>query len=100
MLRQVYDTLKSDSTKGDFVSLIEEDMDEIGCDLTEEDIINMSKTQWKEFINEMIFDPAAIRRPVLPWMSHGEHAASNTPGRAPHSAVACPSEGSDKSRQD
>ena len=45
-------------------------------------------------------DPAAIRRPVLPWMSHGEHAASSTPGRAPHSAVACPSEGSDKSRQD
>ena len=39
--------------------------------------------------------------PVVPTRpSHGEHAAPITPGKAPHSAVAFPSEGSRISRQD
>ena len=58
ILRQDYKTLKCDSTKGYFMYFIKEDMDKIGCDLTEEDIINMSKTQWKRFINEMTIDTA------------------------------------------
>ena len=33
MLRQVYETLKSDSRKGDFVSLVKQDREEIGCAL-------------------------------------------------------------------
>ena len=47
----------------------------------------------------MLMNPAA-RPAVSTRPLHGEHAASNTPGRAPHSAVVCPSEGSDTSWQD
>ena len=54
---------------------------------------------------QLLLNPAA-RPAVFSRSSHGavgrvcEHAASNTPGRAPHFAVVCPSVGSNTSRQD
>ena len=38
MIRQVYEALKSDSRKGDFVYLVEKDIEDIKIDLSEEEI--------------------------------------------------------------
>ena len=38
MIRQVYETLKLDSRKGDFVHLIKQDMEDLDLELTEEEI--------------------------------------------------------------
>ena len=48
MVRQVYETLKTDSRKGDFVYLIKQDMKDLDIDLTEEDIEMCTKIQWKK----------------------------------------------------
>ena len=58
MLRQVYETLKSDSRKGDFVSLVKQDMEEVGFEFTEEEIKLMSKVQWKKLGHETITETA------------------------------------------
>ena len=58
MLRQVYETLKSDSRKGDFVSLVKQDMEEVGFEFTEEEIKLMSKVQWKKLVHETITETA------------------------------------------
>ena len=36
MIRQVYELLKTESVKGDFVDLIKKDMEELDIDFTEE----------------------------------------------------------------
>ena len=38
MIRQIYETLKEDSRKGDFVDLVRQDFEEVEIDLTEEDL--------------------------------------------------------------
>ena len=47
MIRQVYEALKIDSRKGDFVDLIMKDLEEVNIDITEEDIILVKKLDWK-----------------------------------------------------
>ena len=44
IIRQVYEALKEDSRKGDFVSLIKTDMEELKIAITEEEIVRPSKS--------------------------------------------------------
>ena len=46
--KQVYETLKLDSRKGDFVYLIKQDMEDLDLDVTEEEIQICTKIQWKK----------------------------------------------------
>ena len=54
MIRQVYETLKLESIKGDFIDLIQRDMIDLKIDMTEEDILNIPKMQWKKFVSSNI----------------------------------------------
>ena len=45
MIRKVFEVLKTDSRKGDFVDLVNQDIKDNDIDLTETDIKNMSKLQ-------------------------------------------------------
>ena len=49
-IRQVYETLKTDSRKGDFVYLIKQDIKDLEIDITEEDI----QMYTKKFIHEKV----------------------------------------------
>ena len=46
MIRQVYEILKTDNRKGDFIDL------EKDIDLTETDVQSISKLQWKQNVNK------------------------------------------------
>ena len=48
MLRQVFDALKDDSRKGDFVELTNRDKEDLDIILTNDEIEVISKTQWKK----------------------------------------------------
>ena len=50
MLRQVFDALKDDSRKGDFVELTNHDREDLDITLTNDEIEVVSKTQWKNMI--------------------------------------------------
>ena len=54
MIWQVYEALKRDSRKGDFVDLVTKDIDELDIQLSEEDIQNTKKTVRKNFVNEKV----------------------------------------------
>ena len=54
MIRQVYETLKTDSRKGDFVNLIKQDMEELDIVITDEEIQSVTKVQWKKYIHEEV----------------------------------------------
>ena len=58
MIRQVYETLKTDSIKGDFVDLVKKDMIDLDIDMTEEEISNIPRSQWKKFVNCVVKDCA------------------------------------------
>jgi hypothetical protein len=58
MMRQVYETLKKDSRKGDFVDLVNRDLEEINIDYTEEEIMHTSKVYWKKYASEKVKDAA------------------------------------------
>ena len=58
MIRQVYETLKLESIKGDFIDLIQRDMIDLKIDMTEEDILNIPKMQWKKLVSSNIKDLA------------------------------------------
>ena len=45
MIRQVYETLKTDSRKGDFVNLIKQDMEELDIVVTDEEIQSVTKVK-------------------------------------------------------
>ena len=60
MIRQVYEALKGDSRKGDFVSLIKTDMEELSIEITEEEIVSLKKTDWKKYVNEIIKGTAFV----------------------------------------
>ena len=49
-VRQVYDTLKHDSRKGDFYFIIQKDLRDCDINMTEEEIEFHSKKSWKDFI--------------------------------------------------
>ena len=53
-VREVYETQKCDSKRGDFVDLVQKDIKEIELDLNEEEIKAMNKMEWKTFIDEKI----------------------------------------------
>jgi hypothetical protein len=54
MIRQVYEALKTESRNGDFVNLVKKDMDELDIGLSEEDIQNTTKLEWKNFVNKKV----------------------------------------------
>ena len=54
MIRQVYETLKTDSRKGDFVYIIKQDMEDLDIELTEEDIQICTKIQWKKYVHKKV----------------------------------------------
>ena len=58
MIRQVYDALKVDGWKGDFVNLITKDFEDLNIDITEEDIILLKKIEWEKYINKIIKENA------------------------------------------
>jgi len=51
MIRQVFDTLKTESKKGDFVDLVTKDMKEINLKVTYEEIKTCTKRKWNELVN-------------------------------------------------
>ena len=48
MLRKVYEVLKIDSRKGDFVDLVQQDLNDVGLELSENEIENTPKLLWKK----------------------------------------------------
>ena len=56
MIRQVYVTLKEDSRKEAFVDLVRQYFEEVEIDLTEEDISNILKNDWKKYVHEKVKD--------------------------------------------
>ena len=54
MIRQVYDTLKGDTRKGDFISLTNSDRNELNIDISDEDISLISKWSWKKYVKEKV----------------------------------------------
>ena len=58
MIRKVYEALKSESRKGDFVDLVQKDIEDIRIDLSEEDIKNTSKYEWKKYVKEKVTEAA------------------------------------------
>ena len=54
MIRQVYETLKTESRNGDFVYLVNRDIEELKLELSETDIKNTTKQEWKKFVNEKV----------------------------------------------
>ena len=58
MIRKVYDTLKGDSRKGDFFSLIRSDKNQLNIDFSEEDISIISKRSEKKYLKEKVQNAA------------------------------------------
>ena len=58
MLRKVYEVLKTDSRKGDFVDLVQHDLNDLEIELSENEIQNTTKVQWKRFINIKVKEAA------------------------------------------
>ena len=48
MLRQVYEVLKTDSRKGDFVDLVQQDLNDVDIEISENEIKHTPKLQWKK----------------------------------------------------
>ena len=44
MIKQVYETMKADHTKGDFFDLVKKDMEELDIDFIDEEIQTQPKT--------------------------------------------------------
>ena len=51
MLRNVYETLKSDSRNGDFVDLVQKDFVELNINFTDKEIQEYSEYKWKKLVN-------------------------------------------------
>ena len=54
MIRQVFDALREDSRKGDFISLTNKDKTDLKIDKTDEEIAEMTKVTWKKYVKEMV----------------------------------------------
>ena len=57
-VRDVFETQKRDSRKGDFVNQVNQDLEELKIDLTEEEIKLKTKSQWKEYIDLKVKEAA------------------------------------------
>ena len=60
MLRKVYEVIKTDSRKGDFVDLVQQDLNDVGLEISENDIENTPKLLWKKIINSKVKDAALL----------------------------------------
>ena len=54
MIRQVYETLKEDYRKGDFILLTNSDRNELNIDISDEYISLLSKYSWKKYVKEKV----------------------------------------------
>ena len=72
MIRQVFEALKVDSRKGDFVALVKEDMKTLNIDLSEEDITLITKLQWKKYVHER------VKTGALKWLVEENMSKSKT----------------------
>ena len=54
MIRQVFEALKADSRKGDFVSLVKQDIEALNIGLSEKDIKLFTMLKWKKFVHEKV----------------------------------------------
>ena len=54
MIRKVYDELKKDSRKGDFIDLVIQDMEDIGINHSEEEIERSSKLELKKYVKDKV----------------------------------------------
>ena len=54
MIRKVFDELKKDSRRGDFIDLVVKDMEDVGIDLSEDEIGCASKLEWKKYVKEKV----------------------------------------------
>ena len=52
MIKRVYEELKKDSKKGDFVDLVRKDLKSLEINLSDEEIKKYSKRKWSELINK------------------------------------------------
>ena len=52
LVREVFDVLKEDSRKGDFVNQINIDLEELDIDVNNEEIGDISKYSWKKYLKE------------------------------------------------
>ena len=71
-MRQVYEVLKCDSRKGDFYSLVKQDMLKLEINLEDKDIRNYSEAQWKLFVKH------AIKTSVFQYLSSENSKLENT----------------------
>ena len=53
-LRKVYETLKLDSRKGDFIDLVKKDLQTLEIEESEEEIKSYSEYRWKKLVNKKI----------------------------------------------
>lgn len=53
-IRQVYEALKDDTSKGDFVSLVSQDLKDLKITMSEEAIQNCSKGKWKNIVKRQV----------------------------------------------
>ena len=51
-MRQVYETMKSESRKGDFYQLVKKDMEELNINMPETEILSHTKRKWKLLISK------------------------------------------------
>ena len=58
LIRKVYEVLKTDSRKGDFVDLVNQDIIDNEIDLTEAEIQETSKLQWKMYVKRKVEETA------------------------------------------
>ena len=58
MIRQVYEELKNESRKGDFVDLVRRDMDDLNIELSDDEIKLVNKSQWKKYVHEKVKETA------------------------------------------
>ena len=54
MVGQVYSALKQESRKGDFVNLVQADLQEVKINLSDESILSMTKSKWKNMVKRKV----------------------------------------------
>ena len=58
MKREVFEVLKADSRKGDFVDLVEKDLRELKINMSQDEIQQCSKGKWKHLIKKHVKEAA------------------------------------------
>ena len=58
IISEVYCALKEDSRKGDFVSLVQKDLQDLCIEMTDNEIKSYRKIQWKTFVKDQVKNAA------------------------------------------